>query len=128
MSRRSARQGRSARAEPSSRAGQFWDTNFETIYALPGKVIKTKTDFFNKHGLGSKLNHDVLDATYLRRKCELLGCNEAEILVDSRGFSYCPICRTVYNDGSPPIRSRTSDQLIEKSRVQRSKMVRACKG
>lgn len=123
--------GRSARVERSSRSNQFWDTQFESIYSLSSGLIKTKTDYFNKHGLTSTLDHEVIDATYMRRYCEFPTCGKAEIKLDHRGYAYCPICHTIYNDGRPPIRSKTSEQILEKSaivgRLRDSALKKMCK-
>jgi hypothetical protein len=110
-------QGRAGRVTRSANDGRFWDTNFETIYRLSSGVIVTKTDYFNDQGLGSKLNHEVIDAVSARRYCERAGCNNAEIKVDHRGFAYCPVCKHIFNDGVPPMRQKTSDLIIKKSRV-----------
>jgi hypothetical protein len=111
--------GKMARAERSSREGQYWDTEFESIYALSSGVITTKTDYFNKNGLGSILGHEVVDAAYLRRRCELPGCNKAKMEIDPRGFAFCPICQTIYNDGQPPIRTKTSVQLLKAAAIRK---------
>jgi hypothetical protein len=86
---------------------------------LPGGTKITKTDYFNKHGLSSKLNHEVDDAVYFRRVCELPGCDNANIVIDHRGFAYCPVCKTIYNEGQPPIRKKTSEQVLKVSAIRK---------
>lgn len=120
--------GRAGRVGRSSDVGRFWDTQFETIYQLSSGSIVAKTDYFNDQGLSSALNHEVVDAVSLRRKCELPGCNNAEMVVDHRGYAHCSICNTVYNDGKPPLRTKTSTQILNALEVRKARMIRACKG
>lgn len=125
-------QGRKARAEPSSRDGCFWDTEYETIISLPNNSLTTKTDYFNNHGLTSKLGYQVRNQIYLRRRCEECGValhlsEGPEIGVDHRGYAYCPICHTIYNDGKPPIREKTSKQLLKISAMRRQNYKNAVK-
>jgi hypothetical protein len=120
-------QGRAGRVTRSANDGRFWDTNFETIYRLSSGVIVTKTDYFNDQGLGSKLNHEVIDAVSARRYCERAGCNNAEIKVDHRGFAYCPVSKHIFNDGQPPKRAKSSELLIEKSAIAARARVEALK-
>jgi hypothetical protein len=115
-------QGRMARPEASSREGRYWDTEFETIFSLPDNSITTKTDYFNVHGLTSKLGHEVINQVYARRFCEechKVGQLKSEIQSDHRGYAHCPICSTIFNDGKPPIRERTSKQLLKVSAIRR---------
>ena len=114
--------GRPGRVQRSANVGRFWDTQHETIISLNSGIVTTKTDFFNSELMGSKLSHQIIDqAVYVRRKCEECGKSlqlpeGPEIEVDHRGYAFCPVCATLYNDGKPPMRAKTSTQLIEKSR------------
>ncbi len=123
-------QGRTARPEASSREGCFWDTEFETVFSLPDNSITTKTDYFNAHGTTSKLGHEVINQIYARRFCE--ECHRVvqfkpEIQVDYRGYAHCPICSTIFNDGKPPIREKTSKQLLKVSAIKRQNYKAAVK-
>lgn len=66
-----------------------------------------------------------------RRECGLPDCHNAQLKVDSNGFSYCPVCKTVYNDGKPPHRPKSESQLIKASAVKaqkrRKEFKRLCK-
>jgi hypothetical protein len=102
----------------------FWDTPLIPVLVLHNGRQILKSEYFNRGG-AEKFGHGVrMHYHFDRRECVLPDCKSADLLVDSRGYSFFPHCQTVYNDGIPP--RATKNQLdIHKSAkrfLRRSKM------
>lgn len=94
--------GRKARAEPSSRMGQFYDSNVEAVF-------DTTLGELTKRGFMSKLNKcdsktrfstvliNLADSKFSRKSCVCGG--EIHIIRDGRAVCNNPHCSTVFNDG-----------------------------
>jgi hypothetical protein len=95
-------QGRKARAEPSSRMGQFYDSEIEPIFDTTfGKL--TKRGFMSKlNKCDSKTKFSTVlikltDSKFSRKSCVCGG--KIQILGDGRAVCNNPHCSTIFNDG-----------------------------
>jgi hypothetical protein len=80
----------------------FWDTPLIPVLALHNNRQMLKTDYFNRGG-AEKFGHGARTHYYFdRRECVLPECDSAKLIVDFRGYSFCPVCKTIYNAGVPP--------------------------
>jgi len=95
MSSRLSRQGRSARAEPSSRVGQEWDTEIQPIYFRSGNYY-TAQQYYRRFGCSRLGRGDSVATSYIPRK----HCGQ-HLKIDHNGFAYCKECFKVFNFGNP---------------------------
>lgn len=94
----------------------FWDTPLIPVVELHDGRQMLKSEFFNRGG-SEKFGHGrPIKYHYDRRECALPECNSAKLIVDPHGYSFCPICHTVYNDGKPP-----RAELNERNRTKSAK-------
>lgn len=105
---------------PGSR-DSYWDSRQEPVLSLPNGREMVKSDYFNRGG-AEKFGHgETIDVGHDRRECALPGCNNAKLHIDKNGYAYCPICSTIYNDGMPPTRPKSSDRILLASQIKRRK-------
>ena len=95
-------QGRKARADPSSRKGQFYDSEIEHVFDTSFGEI-TKRDFMSKLSKCdpktrfSTVLINLTDSKFSRKSCVCGG--KIQILGDGRAVCNNPHCSTVFNDG-----------------------------
>jgi hypothetical protein len=95
--------GRKARAEPSSRKGQYYDSPIEPVFStslgnLTECDYRAKLDRMDPVKRFSMVrNNDLVDSKFSRKSCVCGG----KIKIQSDGKAICnnPHCSTVFNDG-----------------------------
>jgi hypothetical protein len=94
-------QGRRARAEPSSRDEQFFDTPIEPIFNTSEGPL-TRREYFKKKQLAdpsiqfSMYLGPITDSIYSRRRCT---CGGEILFKDNVAFCQNPKCATAFNIG-----------------------------
>jgi hypothetical protein len=86
--------GRRARAEQSSRAGSFWDSEITPIYVGPDKREYTAIQMYKRFGSSKMAKSEPIKTIFTRRK----HCGQ-NLEMDHRGFAFCPSCSKIFNAG-----------------------------